>query len=325
MQQPIHGGRLNAAANKFQIPLEKWIDLSTGINPNGWPVPILPSHIFQRLPEENDQLNTAAQHYYQADNFIAVSGSQVAIQLLPKIRSHSHITVVNPGYQEHAHCWRSEGHDVTLISPEHIDLQSTDVLVIINPNNPTGQRYRISQLLEWHSILERKNGWLIVDEAFIDGEEDQSLVKFSYLKGLIILRSIGKFFGLAGLRVGFVFAEKTILNELTHQQGLWAISTPSRYIATQALLDQPWQIETQKKLAHESERLANLMSQYDLKPSGGTQLFKWVCHSDAAHLYEQFAQQGILVRLFEDSPSLRFGLPKDEAAWQQLENVFIHL
>lgn len=325
MQQPIHGGRLNAAANKFQIPLGKWIDLSTGINPNGWPVPILPSHIFQRLPEENDQLNTAAQHYYQADNFIAVSGSQVAIQLLPKIRAHSRITVVSPGYQEHAHCWHIEGHNVTLTSPEHIDLQSTDVLIIINPNNPTGQRYRISQLLEWYSILERKNGWLIVDEAFIDGDEDQSLVKFSHLKGLIILRSIGKFFGLAGLRVGFVFAEKSILNELAHRQGLWAISNPSRYIATQALLDQSWQIETHKKLTDESERLANLMSQYHLKPSGGTHLFKWVRHSGAAHLYEQFARQGILVRLFEDSSSLRFGLPKDEAAWQQLENAFINL
>lgn len=322
-QAPNHGGRLNAAAMQFQIPLNDWLDLSTGINPNGWPVPAIPEHIFARLPEDDDKLIDAAQGYYKADNLLPIAGSQAAIQLLPALRPVCRVGIINPGYQEHAYCWQKSGHEVLLLPSDEIDsaIDSLEVLVLINPNNPTGETFTKQQLLEWHKKLSSKNGWLIVDEAFMDAETNNSLLQQSHQKGLIVLRSLGKFFGLAGLRVGFVFAENKLLTELRNHLGPWSLSNPSRYIATQALNDHDWQHQARQQLATQSEKLISLLTQYNLKPDGGTHLFQWVKHSQEQGLHDALASQGILVRLFEATGSLRFGLPKNENEYQRLQHA----
>ena len=318
-----HGGRLLAAAQQYGIPVADWIDLSTGINPNGWPVPAIPTHCWQRLPEQEDGLLAAARQYYQAENLLAVAGSQAAIQTLPLLRSCSKVGVLTPAYAEHAASWQKAGHQLVTLTPDTIaeTIPELDVLILINPNNPSGVSFSKEQLLDWHVQLQSRAGWLIVDEAFIDVNPVQSLTSLPVRDGLIILRSVGKFFGLAGIRCGFVIADQQLLNALDEKLGVWPISHPGRYVATQALLDEHWQQQTRRELPLQSERLRQLLTSHQLKPNGSNALFQWCKTPSAASIHQHLAEFGILTRLFSQPESLRFGLPKHEAQWQGLEQT----
>ncbi|MBU6296657.1 MAG: threonine-phosphate decarboxylase [Alphaproteobacteria bacterium] len=316
-----HGGRLRAAAKQYGIALEQWLDLSTGINPKGWPVPVLPPDLWSALPEEQDGLEAAARAYYGTAPLLPVAGSQAAIQALPFLREPCRVAVSSPGYAEHAHAWQKRGHQVTPVLLEGLSatVASSDVLVVIQPNNPTGDVILIAQLLSWYAELAARGGWLVADEAFMDAAPEQSLLPYSPRPGLIVLRSLGKFFGLAGLRVGFVSATEDVLSGLRDQLGPWPIATTSRWIAREALCDRHWQARTRAALAGHAARLGALLCEYGLAPSGGTALFQWICTEQARSAHEQLAGQGILTRLFEAPASLRFGLPGTEPEWQRLQ------
>lgn len=324
-----HGGQLYKAANTFGIPVNDWLDLSTGINPNSWPIPAtLPEHIWSQLPQDDDYLLPAAKNYYNAKTLLPVAGSQAAIQALPKLRSASKVAVVAPSYAEHAHAWQQEAsHDVSLISRESIDqiIDEIDVLVLVSPNNPTAESYNKQQVLNWHKALRKKQGWLIVDEAFIDPAPKNSLIAETDQDGLIVLRSLGKFFGLAGLRVGFVFSEKNLLSELANYLGPWPIAHASRYLASQALQDTHWQQQTRHSLISQSRRLKQLLIENKLAPTGCTALFQWIKTEHAKLIYQQLAEQGILIRLFSSPTSIRLGLPKTELDWSRLQSALENL
>ncbi len=314
-----HGGKLRQAARNYGIPLERWLDLSTGINPNGWPVPPVPATVWNRLPEADDGLEAAARHYYGTPHLLPVAGSQAAIQALPILRSPGRVGVIHPGYAEHAHAWRRADHQVVPLTPEAVEaaVDTLDVLVLIHPNNPTGHRFTSERLLAWHRRLTARGGWLVVDEAFMDATPKDSLIP--HLRpGLIVLRSVGKFFGLAGARVGFVAAEPDLLARLADHLGPWTVTGPSRWVVTQALQDQSWQVKTRRRLHHEAARLTDLLSEHGLAPAGGCALFQWVRTPQAATIQDALARQAIWVRRFDDPPSLRFGLPGDETGWQRL-------
>lgn len=318
-----HGGLLRAAARRYRIPVNDWQDLSTGINPNGWPVPAIPADCWQRLPEKEDALLPAAQAYYQNDDILPVAGSQAAIQTLPWLRRHSRVGVLRPAYAEHAENWNKAGHDVIELNPEEIEpsLPTLDVLIVVNPNNPTGQHFSPDQLLIWHRSLQERRGWLLIDEAFIDCRPQDSLSSYPAREGLIILRSLGKFFGLAGIRCGFVIADPSLLLRLEDDLGPWSISHPARYVATQALQDSAWQRHSRTTLPSQAHRLRRLLASYGLAPVGGCDLFQWVKTPRAAELHHLLAQQAILTRLFRHPCSLRFGLPGNEPAWHALERA----
>ncbi len=324
-----HGGQLHRIARQFSRPLSEWLDLSTGINPCGWPVGAIPSQYWQRLPEQEDGLTEAAAGYYGNASLLPVAGSQAAIQLLPKLRANSRVCVLAPAYAEHAENWRRAGHSLRYVQSDQIDavLNETDVLIIINPNNPSGECFSRETLSGWHRALAKRGGWLIVDEAFIDCQLQQSLAAEPVREGLIVLRSVGKFFGLAGIRCGFVIAPKTLLTALRSQLGPWTVSAPARYVARQALLDNDWQQATRTRLPQQSRRLRSLLEQYGLQPAGGTCLFQWIETPQAEMIYHHFLQHGILLRLFTRPASIRLGLPANEAQWQRLEAVlslFMH-
>ncbi len=316
-----HGGALKAAADRYDIALSDWLDLSTGINPLNWPVPTVPALIWQRLPEREDGLEKAAADYFGSAQLLAVAGSQAAIQALPALRRTSRVGVLSPGYAEHAHAWRRHGHAVALLSPDALAaaVGELDVLVVINPNNPTGTQVAATTLLEWRARLAERGGWLVVDEAFMDATPERSLAVHAGLPGLIILRSLGKFFGLAGARVGFVLAEAELRDRLQAQLGPWTVSGPGRWVATQALTDRAWQQQTRASLPQASVRLAGLLGRHSLAVSGGTALFQWLLHPQAEYFQDALARRGILVRRFDDPPSLRLGLPATEAAWRRLD------
>lgn len=316
-----HGGALRAAAERYHIPSNDWLDLSTGINPNGWPVPTIPATAWQRLPEPDDGLESAATAYFGTANVLPVAGSQAAIQALPRLRDPGRTGVLGPTYAEHAHAWRRAGHQVELLAVEALDaaLDRSNVLVVVNPNNPTGMRFAPATLLDWRARLAERGGWLVVDEAFADATPEESLAVHAGLPGLIALRSLGKFFGLAGARVGFLLAEPGLLERALEQLGPWTVAGPSRWVAARALADRDWQERTRMMLARSGKRLADLLKRQGLPVADGTALFQWIPLPDAEYWQDALARRGVLVRRFVDPPGLRFGLPGAEPAWRRLE------
>jgi cobalamin biosynthetic protein CobC len=322
-----HGGGLRAASAQYGIPLSDWLDLSTGINANSWKVPLMPDNIWQRLPENDDDLIQIAQSYYNTAQVLPVAGSQAAIQALPMLRKNCRVGVIHPGYAEHAHAWGRCGHQVKQINITEIDqtISELDVLILINPNNPTGTVFDPQQLLDWQQQLALRDGWLIVDEAFIDCTPELSLTKYSQRSGLVILRSLGKFFGLAGARLGFVCAQADLLERLNALLGPWTICSASRWLASAALKDSEWQEKNRLRLVEDSLCLQSLLSNYGLTPDGGCALFQWSRTSQATVLHHQFASLGILTRLFSQPSSLRFGVPGNQTDWQRLETALAHV
>ena len=322
-----HGGRLRLAATCYDIPPAEWLDLSAGINPHGWPVPMVPASAWSRLPEDEDGLEQAAQEYYGARHLLPVAGSQAAIQALPHLRAHSRVSVLDPSYAEHAAAWRRAGHVVMPVTAEQVNnaVPSSDVLVLIHPNNPTGARFAVDQLLDWHTQLAARGGWLVVDEAFMDITPEHSLCSHSSRPGLIVLRSLGKFFGLAGARVGFVCAQPELLARLHTLLGPWTVTAPARWVATAALGDRVWQNKTRQRLLDDSAHLRALLTQYGLAPDGGCALFQWLRTPQAAYLHDRLARVSILTRLFTEPCSLRFGLPGCESDWQRLNTALAHM
>ncbi len=329
---PIHGGRLNDAVGRFGIPREQWLDLSTGINPNGWPVPPLPVEVFNRLPEDDDGLQQVACEYYGTADLLLLPGSQAGIQALPELRfaqsGSARVGVLDPAYAEHGFRWQQAGHEVECLEADQVEdrLAALDVLVLINPCNPSAIRFNPEQLRCWHSMLEQRGGWLLVDEAFIDATPEQSLITDPMPPGLIVLRSLGKFFGLAGIRVGAICAEASVREPLSRQLGPWAISHPARYITRLALADRDWQREMRASLKQQQDRLQALLEQYLPGDVSSTALFAYVTFAHVTTLQARViehrcAQAGILIRRFYQPAALRFGLPGDEADWLRLEEV----
>lgn len=317
-----HGGNLKFAVKKYGMPAESWLDVSTGINPNHYPISNIPANVWQRLPEDQDGLIEAACTYYGCQSLLPTAGSQAALQILPKLRASCRIAMPNTMYQEHAHAWQNNGHTVVFFeqSPTAEILNQVDVVLICNPNNPTGNRFDKNQLLAWHQQLSSRSGWLIVDEAFMDTTPEDSIASETDLEGLFVLRSLGKFFGLAGARVGFLLAQKNVLSQVQEMLGPWSLTGPSRFIASHALYDLNWQANTRKALSTNSQQLNQLLTQYGLTPQGGTDLFQFVTTTKAAIIHEALAKQGVWVRLFKEASALRFGLPSNDD-WEKLEQA----
>lgn len=322
-----HGGRLLRAAKAYGMEPEAWLDLSTGISPFGWPVPSIPSSVWRRLPEDDDGLVEAACAYYGATHLLPVAGSQAAIQALPLLRQPSRVGVIAPGYNEHAHAWHRAGHKVETLPASALlaDVARFDVIVLIHPNNPGGDRFERAALLACHASLAERGGWLLVDEAFMDATPHDSLCDEAHHEGLIVLRSAGKFFGLAGARAGFVAAHQPLLERLRDQLGPWTLNGPARYVLKQALADRAWQTGAREWLHSMSDSLAVVLSRHGLLPTAGCAFFQWWRDARAEAVHVALAKQGILTRLFDMPASLRFGLPADESALERLDQALASL
>lgn len=320
-----HGGRLRKAALDYGIAEADWLDLSSGLAPWPFPIPEIPIRAWARLPETDDGLEQAACDYYGATQVLPVAGSQMAIQLLPRLRRAGKVGVLSPCYAEHAEAWRRNGYIVREVQEQEVDfyLDNLDVLVVVNPNNPTGLSLTPAKLLDWHARLAQRGGWLVVDEAFMDNTPQLSLAAHAHQVGLIVLRSFGKFFGLAGVRLGFVLAERKLLRLLAEQVGPWVVSGPTRVLGQACLQDTENHTRQRIRSDEASERLATLLERYGFKPQGGCALFQWLITDQAQALYEFMARRGILLRIFTHNSSLRFGLPADTAEEARLEQALI--
>ncbi len=318
-----HGGRLRAAAQQYGIPLADWLDLSTGINPDTYPVPPLDPACWNRLPEDNDGLEAAAAGYYGSERLLALPGSQAGIMGLPAMFPGQTLACVAPIYEEHPYAWQRAGHTVRRLPTLARALAGATPLVLLcNPNNPTATATPRADLCAAAEQLHRRGGWLIVDEAFADAEPENSIVSLAgsdAAPNLIVLRSLGKFFGLAGARVGFVFGAPEKLAALREMLGPWPLAHPSRAVARQALCDTAWQKAARHRLIAGSQRLAGMLA--PLGEVGRTALFCTLHSRRTAELADHFARHAILIRRFDEHGLLRFGLPGAENEWQRLHTA----
>ncbi|RLA05222.1 MAG: threonine-phosphate decarboxylase [Gammaproteobacteria bacterium] len=328
-----HGGRLRDAAQQYDIPLNEWLDLSTGISPWCYPFTLPGVASWQRLPEVNDDLNQTASRYYGTNSLLALPGSQAAISMLPLLRTPARVLLLGPTYNEHGHAWRQAGHRVeeTYQLPTPDQLARVDVLVIVNPNNPTGRVIAREQLMQWYEQLPKRS-WMIIDEAFVDSRPNLSLLPaINQVENsrILVLRSLGKFFGLAGARVGFALGSRQLIQlleqKMTSLLGAWPVSGPARNVAMQALADLPWQQQQRRRLSNSNQRLVNLLAELAHPADGQSDFFCWIKSLQARQWQQTLAEQGIWCRCFTTPDAIRLGLPANESEWRRLKQALIKL
>ena len=322
-----HGGQLSLLRRRYKDAPEPLIDLSTGINPFPYPLPPIPETAYTRLPEDVHirRLQAAAAVAYgarDADLIAVAPGTQLLISSLPRILPASRVSILSPTYGEHAAVWAAAGAAVAEgSSPE--GLADGDVAVLCNPNNPDGRSFDRRAIEELQARLARRGGRLIVDEAFAEfAEADLSVVPAVPQPGLAVLRSFGKAYGLAGVRLGFLIAERGVVERVQQALGPWPVSGVAIHLACAALGDAAWRRDTAGRLAAAGGRLDAVLAAHGLEAVGGTSLFRLVGHANAPAVAEALGRAGILVRNFPERPGwLRFGLPPDGDAWPRLETA----
>ena len=313
---PRHGGALAAASARFGIAAADWLDLSTGINPAPYPAPPLAAADLARLPDPAAlaALVDAARTAYGAapeTRIVPLPGSDLGLRLLPLLVPSARIAVLEPTYSGHAEAWRAAGHAVTGITRIE-EAAGADVVVLANPNNPDGRRLDNDAILTALAALPPR-GLLVVDEAFADLEPALSLAPRLDDDRIVLLRSFGKFYGLAGLRLGFALGSGEVVQRLSGLVGDWPLSGPAIAIGRAALLDRPWQDQARARLATGRLRLDWLLAGHGLEVAGGTDLFRLVRTDDARALHENLARHGVWTRIFAELPgAIRFGLPPED-------------
>jgi cobalamin biosynthetic protein CobC len=319
-----HGGNLSVARRLVPQVLEPWIDLSTGVNPHAYPLPALDAETWARLPDGDGlaRLEAIAAGRYRAaspDHVVAASGSQQIIQTLARILPARRVGVLGLTYSGHQRAWRAAGAQVERVETV-AELAPFDIGVVVNPNNPDGRIVRRAQLLGISGALAVHGGALVVDEAFMDFDAaEESLSPALPGGGAIVLRSFGKTYGLAGLRLGFAIAPPAFAALLRDALGPWPVSGPAIAIGSTALADAAWLEAAGACLAAEAARLDRLLSERGSEIVGGTKLFRLAQRIDARAVFERLLRFGILTRPFADAPQrLRFGIPASEEQWRRL-------
>ena len=310
---PIHGGGLEDARRRWPDFTGDWLDLSTGINPWPYPIPELNTAVWSRLPDRDldRALILAAADYYRApspDHVLAGPGTGPFIRSLPYLLPPKTVAILGPTYSEHARSWSEAGHRVSIHSGLDT-VEGADAIVVVNPNNPDG---RIVDPAALAAFAEAHPDCLtVVDQAFGDVAPDLSIIP--RLPGNVVaLASFGKFFGLAGLRLGFACAHPHLLGKLTARLGPWPVSGPALAVGAAALKDRDWITANRRRLSATRKELDQALDKAGLTVLGGTDLFRLIDCGDAHLLWDRLGRQGILTRLFDYSPTwLRIGLPRD--------------
>lgn len=320
---PIHGGDLAGAEARWGRPAAGWLDLSTGINPWPYAFPALTAEAWTRLPgaaEEAALRDAAARRFGTSPAcVVAAPGTSALIQALPRSRAPGPVAVVGPTYGEHARAWAACGHQIREVAS--LEEADAPVVVVVNPNNPDGRVIAPETLLARAHSLAQTGGLLVVDEAFGDMNPALSVVP-RLGQGLVVLRSFGKFYGLAGLRLGFVLGLPELVAPVAARLGPWPVSGPALAVGAAALADDDWGKAMIARLAGWSERLEDVLAAAGLSVVGGTSLFRLAAHPQAAALYDRLGRAGILVRAFAGRPTLlRFGLPPHEAGLERLAHA----
>lgn len=313
-----HGGDMGLAINSFGGIEADWIDLSTGINRAPYPIDNVDNNSWRSLPrsDAHARLLDAARIEYDTDwALVALPGAQAAIQLLPHLRIRGAARILAPTYNEFEAALTNVGWHVDQV-PDVAGLTGANLAVVVNPNNPTGTVFTPEML----SDIARSVDLLVVDESFADATPERSLLSHPTPQNVIVLRSFGKFFGLAGLRLGFAAGPRDLIEKMTAAAGPWCVSGPALEIGARAFADTSWQAETRARLATETARIDAIAVAASWQCIGGTALFRLYETSDAKAAQDTLARAQIWSRIFPYSDSwIRLGLPGNSSEWQRLE------
>ena len=322
-----HGGSLGRASALFPHAPRPFVDLSTGINPHSYPLFDVPATALSRLPESErlrELAEIAARTYGapSAAHVVAAPGTQILLPRVASLVRPGKALVLGPTYAEHARAAAIAGHAVAEVD-DFEALADADLAVLVNPNNPDGRVIERDRLLDLAVRLRAKGGLLVVDEAFMDvGPIEHSLAAAVGEGGIVVLRSFGKFFGLAGVRLGFALADTLTAERLEAQLGPWAVAGPALEYGIRALADIKWQGDIRQHLAGDAMRLDASLARFEVPVAGGTSLFRYLSFPDAPTLFAALGGCGVLVRHFSERPQvLRIGLPGSEEEWQRLESA----
>ncbi len=321
-----HGGRLDLAVGEYGGNRSGWLDLSTGINPHAYPVTNLPDDVWIKLPDskaEQDMLDAARRYFNVRDGsgIVAGNGTQALIELLPRALPLKKIAIVSPTYGEHAFAWKKAGADVVEMGQGETVPADCDGLLIVNPNNPDGHLYEVERLVEYAAEMAKRGGYLIVDEAFCDSFPRASIVS-QIEENMLVYRSFGKFFGLAGLRLGLLIARKEITGKLIEMLGPWSVSGPALEIGKRAFKDHQWTHDMRLRLQEQSAKQAKMLQGCGLEIAGINPLFIYTAHPRSNEIYHFLAKRHILVRPFPAMKErLRFGLCADSGELERLEDA----
>ncbi|MGH6760131.1 MAG: threonine-phosphate decarboxylase CobD [Phyllobacterium sp.] len=319
-----HGGALDRAVAQYGGQVEDWLDLSTGINPEAFPIPGMNAEIWNRLPDQRvlDNALQSARDYYgvpSSAGIMAGPGTQALIQIIPELVAPGDACILWPTYEEHEASFVRAGWKVSHSRRLEDIPDAAKVVAVVNPNNPDGRIAPVQELIPLADRLAAKGGFLVVDEAFADPHPEMSIAAHAGREGLIVLKSFGKFFGLAGLRLGFAITDRRFAGRLSERLGPWAVSGPALVIAAHAFSGGEALQNFTERLAERRQRLSVVFPQSGLREAGGTMLFSLVETRAAQEIYEALCEQRVLVRKFAYAPNwLRFGLPLDEADAQRL-------
>ena len=303
-----HGGGLDAAIAKFGGNRADWLDLSTGINPMPYPVENLLPSDWMELPDHGafEALTRAARQFWQVPEGAAIlpaPGASAIIARIPALAATGRVQITMPTYNEHAAAFRAQGWQVQPDGP-------ADACVIVHPNNPDGRLWQAS---------DADAPLTIIDESFCDVTPDASLIHLAGQPGVIVLKSFGKFWGLAGLRLGFAIGQPELIARLNDLTGPWAVSGPALRIGARALQDHSWAEATRTRLAQDAARLDGLVTSAGAALLGGTDLFRLYNVDNAVRWQDRLARAHVWSRAFPYSDTfLRLGLPP-AAGWSRLE------
>jgi cobalamin biosynthetic protein CobC len=324
-----HGGRLGVARSLFPDVPQPWIDLSTGINPRSYPAPHASRRSRNRLPEPTELARleaSAAEAFAVTDpaRVVATAGTEFALRLLPQLVNLKAAVIVGPTYGSHADAWTRAGALTETIRLDEVGAHAERAvgMTIVNPNNPDGRIVERSQLLALHDSLAQHGGMLIVDEAFADVAPEASVAAAAGTTAgakLIVLRSFGKFFGLAGLRLGFIVAATPLAATIRGLLGEWPVSSDALAAGLAAYANVRWMDRERTILQKSAQRLDGLLALSGFELAGGTSLFRLARAADARERFTRLLAAGILVRPFDFAPDLlRFGLPRGREQWRRL-------
>ncbi len=317
-----HGGAIDVAERLAPDAPKPWIDLSTGINPYAYPLPDLAPEAWARLPSRAALAGlveaAAARYGARPESVVAGPGSQALLQALARLAPCGEVGALAPTYGGYAEAFRGAGVGVRQ-ADSLAALAECAVAVVANPNNPDGRRVAQSDLVDLHARLAARGGLLIVDEAFADFDAAASLAPVLAEKGAVVLRSFGKAFGLAGLRLGFAVASSDVAERLRAALGPWPVSGPAIALGAKALAESAWPAAAAARLAEDAVRLDALLVANGWRVVGGTPLFRLGARPDAALAFRRLMAAGILARPFADRPDwLRFGIPGEDPHWRRL-------
>jgi cobalamin biosynthetic protein CobC len=320
-----HGGRLCVARSLFPDVPQPWIDLSTGINPHSYPAPRASPRERNRLPEPTElaRLEAVAAATFNVTDparVVATGGTESALRLLPYVLKLTSAVIASPTYGSHADAWQRAGAEVRTVTDSELlaNVAINSAMTVVNPNNPNGRLLTREQLLS----LNRDDGALIVDEAFGDLEPQHCVSDIAGSDAaprMIVLRSFGKFYGLAGVRLGFVIASPAIAIRLRQLLGDWPVSVDALRAGLAAYADIDWAQRMRSRLSKAAQRLDTLLVGGGLEIVGGTSLYRLARATNARARFTQLISHGVLVRPFDyDATLLRFGLPGSREDWRRL-------